>query len=671
MTEAIVAVVTHVDDGVPPEVLASILSEHARGPTGRCRLAEELRDHPERLTRDDPHTSALLARVTSDLVAAGHSMFVQPTCPSCGRARTYAYPTGDGARICQSCRPPHTEVCAGCGEVRRVARRGADGLAACSTCCSNDSSRFEMCVLCGRARRVAIRDKLGRPFCHPCHKAQRPDRTGRWIGNREQRRQAREAAVLDLAEVDLPGIDPTVITACARIDGQPYCHDCRPRKARDCPRCGQLRVCHRVLIPEKQRVFGQEFTQLLCGPCLARQRLESLMRVGDQPIAPHWQPLIETMLASPDSQTLLEWIQTRSAAKVLHELAQQPAPPTHADLDRMSLTTRQAVEQVRALLESAGLLDHQDTRRHRLAHRLEARIENDCPPEDRLLVRSYVQWAFLPALERSARRAKRPIYPHRASEVGAVIAYLRHLRANGLSLQAAHQGAFDAWIVRHRSHLHPLREFLRWAQRHGHSSRIQIPQRSRKDAIEFISDDQRRAAITAALAGSGTPRSDEDRLAVLLLLLYGQGPTQIVSLTDQHLSIQPDGTVHLRLGRDPVQLVEPVAALALRLRGRSMPTAALRDVPTKWLFPGHSPGRPLHPTTLSRRLKVLGVPARAGHNSTLLDLSRHSAPAVLADLLGLHPSTVEAWSNAAGSRWASYASSKTTPHQHGPSTLTP
>lgn len=147
-----------------------------------------------------------------------------------------------------------------------------------------------------------------------------------------------------------------------------------------------------------------------------------------------------------------------------------------------------------------------------------------------------------------------------------------------------------------------------------------------------------------------SPRSH----AILLVLLYGQSPKRIVSLRCEDLVSSPDGCVHLRLGRDPVVLLPPVANLATQLQQGRSSTVPLRDVASPWLFPGHSPGRHLHPTSLSRRLKELGVPARPGHNSTLLDLAQSAPTAVLADLLGLHPSTVEAWSNASAARWAYY-----------------
>lgn len=857
MTEAVIRAIATVDPTVPGVIVHRALDAHARAATSRSRLAEELRDHPFRLTKDDPRSSAVLARVVADLNAAGHASFVPPTCPSCGRERTYGYPSEDGVRICRRCRPAPTEACEGCGHERRVARRLHDGSALCTTCCSHDESRFEPCTTCSRRRRVAVRDSRGRPFCHPCYKRDRPDRTGRWTGSKQERRRARTAAVVKASRANVPSLTPTLIEhaldeaapspaghanvanwlldhpdaltsgdnhcpptvlkfidlliaagadiarpACghcgradrplphntpegricpncylvknaercggcgktagvhrrlpdgsalcqvcskpfrlrivcsrcgrerhragtvddqplcgtckrhvdeffedcsvcgrsrtvsqrdqegapvcptcahrlrtepcavcgrdrpvaSRVDGQPYCASCRPRKSRKCARCGEHRVCYRILVPEQDRLHGAEFTEFACGHCVARQRLRILLRGPNGTVAGHWEPLIAMLLKAPEQSALLAWVRDRTTAQVLHLLAQHDEPPTHADLDNLAAKQRHSAEQARALLEMAGLLDHQDSRRHRVTSRAKARIAADCPPEDRLVLEAYLNWSLLPAWERAARRRRQPIPSRNVSDLVVVIAYLGHLRSRGACLTSPHQAHFDAWTARNRSHILPLRRFLRWAQKNHHSVPIDIPQMRRREPREFIPDEQRRAVIARALWNPEPTWTLADRFAMLLVLLYGQSPFRITALRCEDLRILAADRVHLRLGRDPVELLPPVATLATQLQDARASTTPVHGVSSPWLFPGRSPGRALHPTTLARRLKSLGVPARASHNTTLLDLAQSAPTAVIADLLGLHPSTVESWSNASGARWASYAR----PQREGP-----
>ena len=79
MTEAIIRAIATVDPTVPGVIVHRALDAHARAATSRSRLAEELRDHPFRLTKDDPRSSAVLARVVADLNAGGDSL-VWPRC---------------------------------------------------------------------------------------------------------------------------------------------------------------------------------------------------------------------------------------------------------------------------------------------------------------------------------------------------------------------------------------------------------------------------------------------------------------------------------------------------------------------------------------------------------------------------------------------------------------
>jgi hypothetical protein len=58
---------------------------------------------------------------------------------------------------------------------------------------------------------------------------------------------------------------------------------------------------------------------------------------------------------------------------------------------------------------------------------------------------------------------------------------------------------------------------------------------------------------------------------------------------------------------------------------------------------------PHHPRPgLAGRLRALGVPAKAGRRAALTDLAAQIPAAVLADLLGLHPTTAVSWMHQAG-----------------------
>lgn len=147
-----------------------------------------------------------------------------------------------------------------------------------------------------------------------------------------------------------------------------------------------------------------------------------------------------------------------------------------------------------------------------------------------------------------------------------------------------------------------------------------------------------------------------DRVAGLLVLLYGQALTRVARLDMSRVRQDVDGTVLLALGRDEVRLPPPVGALVAELvatpRGRATVGA---PAASPWLFPGIQPDRPLRASRLQVRLNAYGLRARAARTTALLDLATEVPPVVLADLLGMYPNTAVRWVQAAGGEWANYA----------------
>ncbi|MGH8932724.1 MAG: hypothetical protein ACRDZO_19400 [Egibacteraceae bacterium] len=74
--------------------------------------------------------------------------------------------------------------------------------------------------------------------------------------------------------------------------------------------------------------------------------------------------------------------------------------------------------------------------------------------------------------------------------------------------------------------------------------------------------------------------------------------------------------------------------------------------PSRWLFPGHLPGRPLTPARLGARLGKLGIDARAGRHAALIHLAAQLPATVLAKLLHISPPTAVRWVNNAGGDWS-------------------
>ncbi|WP_163508188.1 hypothetical protein [Fodinicola acaciae] len=170
-----------------------------------------------------------------------------------------------------------------------------------------------------------------------------------------------------------------------------------------------------------------------------------------------------------------------------------------------------------------------------------------------------------------------------------------------------------------------------------------------------MSDDQRWTLARDLLHGDG--HQVDDRVAGLLVLLFGQRPHQITRLTVDHLTLGQPAT--LTLGASPIEIPEPFAGHLRRLvdQRHNRTTAGGTD-PGPWLFPGVWPGRPILPLTMTTRLQRLGIQPSDYRASALLHLAGTLPPAVTADLLGLTPLTAHRWSVLAGRPWATYVADR-------------
>jgi integrase len=141
------------------------------------------------------------------------------------------------------------------------------------------------------------------------------------------------------------------------------------------------------------------------------------------------------------------------------------------------------------------------------------------------------------------------------------------------------------------------------------------------------------------------------RVAGCLVLLYGQRVTRIVTLRTDDLDLHGP-QVRLKLGHDPIEVPDPLAAL---LRALHAQTAG------PWLLPGAKPGTHIGPERIRRRLRQLGIRPDTGRTAALLALAASVPAPILGELLGYCDDTANHWRRAAAGDWARYASLAATP----------
>ena len=85
--------------------------------------------------------------------------------------------------------------------------------------------------------------------------------------------------------------------------------------------------------------------------------------------------------------------------------------------------------------------------------------------------------------------------------------------------------------------------------------------------------------------------------------------------------------MHLRLGREPVALPEPLAGLVVHLAARRRGHAAHGDQGTSpWLFPGGRPGQPISAYQLAERMRQLGLRPAQNRSTALFGLATELPP---------------------------------------------
>ena len=278
--------------------------------------------------------------------------------------------------------------------------------------------------------------------------------------------------------------------------------------------------------------------------------------------------------------------------------------------------------------------------------------------DDQKLLHTFATWWLLHRLRRKAEQGHPTRYAaYRVRDLTAEAAwFLAWLREHNTALPQATQLDLETWLTLRPQAHRRLPAFLRWAHAQRLHLEIEASYPPQADPAWFIGDDQRWDHARRAITDETMPV--RDRVAVLLLLLYGQPAARITQLTRAHILIR-DGQVSLQLGVDHVRLPSPLAELIQRLPETTpVGTAGHLATTDQWLFPGRRPGQPMEPSGLAKRLRNLGIPPRAARNTALLQLAAQLPSVVLADLLGIHINTAEAWSAAAGARWTTYAATK-------------
>ncbi len=657
---------------LPRAVIEAAVDVVAPAGQGLRQLAAALAADPDALCRGAPPVAGRLA---SELIARGSATLTIPACAVCGRSGRPLF-RGEGGGVCQRCRAwQRAAACASCGKVKPAAGHDDAGQPVCEVCHRRDDPRrHRECGACGKLAPVAVRARDGRPdICVSCYRL--PEAT---CSKCQRRRPCTFAAA---SQPVCPSCAPRATATCARCGHDrppqarwpegPVCDPCYTAALKHrgpCTACGQMRRlvapagpaadtcadCAGIPVRHACTDCGIEdklYEKGRCARCSLRRRALELLSAGTGCVPTPLAGVFDAVTAARQPRSALNWLRSGAGASLLADVAAGRLAISHQALD--AHPRQRAADYLRHMLTAGGALPSRDEQLARAERWLARLLDGIGPAADRRLVQAYATWQVIRRLRASAQRRSRPRTPtaHARNNIRAAAGLLAWLRSHGTTLASCGQADIDDWL-----HTGPAaclaRDFLTWADRHGHCPKLAIPAPARGTGAA-VSQDQRWQLAARLL--HDTALDPTDRVAGCLLLLYGQ-PLSRIAITTTSQVTRHDNEVLIRLGCHDVPVPGPLATATLQLisdgrshRGVGSPPA------TTWLFPGHLPGRPITPARLGERLRAIGIYAKTGRRAALLDLAAQLPAAVIADLLGLHETTAARWVHQAGGDWSRYA----------------
>jgi hypothetical protein len=673
-TTQILAHINNLEPGIGGANLREVIHRAVPQPPQLQQVLWELDQRPELLTGQGAHGSPRINALIQALINAGATNVVAPACPSCGRTVSLSYRRGE-LRCCRRCYDQERlEVCSRCQQLTPVTSRTAAGEPVCGNCFRADPHNHEHCTACGRIGLVGRREN-GLAWCRGCYRAPLAicSLCGRekpcHFASTDRPRCENCSRLMRHAPCSRCGNSRAVWTRTA--DGQPLCGPCS-RKRELCASCGNPHQV-RARLPEgplcstcyrKHPASFQPCTECgvtehlyhfgLCTRCACRHYLLGLLADDQAGLRPHAEAIYHVILAASDPASLMQWLTKSGSAarRIVTDISHADQPPTHDTLDRYRPS--RAAHHLRKVLVAGGVLPERDERLADLEHWVTLKTDQVADPTERRIVRSFATWHHLRRLRRESERryitAEQVDYMH--NEVRAALKLITWLHESSKNLATCAQHDIDTWLTNAPGTHHHARAFVLWTSRRGYTHQLDIPQPARNEALARIEDDQRWDLVRSLLHDDSPAL--EDRVAGLLVLLYGQPLGRIVRLTRDQI-IQSPTRVELLLGSVPLNLPAPLDELIRQLLHHTNGSPSVATAADQWLFPGRPPSHHVSASRLKARLARLGIHGRSGRNTALMDLAAKLPPVALARLVGIHLSTAGVWAERAGSSPAAYA----------------
>lgn len=419
-----------------------------------------------------------------------------------------------------------------------------------------------------------------------------------------------------------------------RIDGRPACRSCSGVTLNiDCVTCGaeaELYRGGRCMHCELNLVVGL----LLTDPATGK-------------IAPELVAISEAMKNMKRANSGLTWIKQRHVREFFEQLRGH-GQVTHELLD--TLPPSRTRDYVRGLLVEHGALPRHDLYRGRFNEWIPGAIDRLDHSDDRDVITRFIRWHVLRRMN-DDEATSRGTFLRSKQTVTVAIDFLTWLRARGVLLEDLAQSDLDDWQGGGTTTRGVASRFLGWAIK----SRLIDPDLRltphRRGTSPKLDVQRQSKAIDEHVHSTDLPV--RHRAIAILLLVFGQPLERLLALTWDDVTITVD-LVTIRLGGTAdIELHPPIDEPFRQLAAEPQNHQTAAHPSSNWVFPGYSPGRHLEPGGIADRLRAaFGV--RAARLGTLHELTKLAPTAIIAEVLGYSPATIELHARGSAANYTSY-----------------
>ena len=641
VTQDIISALEPYAPEIAPTTLVTMIESIAPVHRTRRRMFIAISKRPGILTGHDPNVPATVQTLTAALSQAGAAAIVVPGCEHCGRKIKLPHRAPKGGRHCSRCEKNYRAAqCTGCGQ-RRPIHKNLDGQYFCRPCWKLDSRSFGVCQRCHEE--TSVKNALdGTLVCDRCYDPPKAQCFGC--------QRLKPIALYLQGKTFCPNCYygmryPHICPSCGDrkflthiVDEQLCCASCAGQpEALACPGCGSV---------ENMRKFR------LCIECRRPEIIQKMLADTDGSVRPELRPLEKYLLeGTTRADSLVGWQRiNRVSAGALRELATGDLP-----LEFEAIFTRcggkQGATFLLSMLVTSGVLTSIDIDEERYYLWLASWLSEQTNSAHQLLLRRYAQWGI--STKPWAGYSSRPSdtnsrFRRLRSRLQTCAEYLEFVEERGYTTLTLPQRVLDAYVAGSANRHDHISHFTRWLKENRLGT-VVSSYRPRSEPESSMPPDER--WLLARWLLRDETLDPRDRVAGLLVLLYGQSVSRIVAIPRAAVHFNKQN-VFITLADDPIELPEQLAH-AVTLLYQSPPTTH-RDVDDTWLFPGRWPGRHLTAGALGSRLTRLGIPVKRSRSAALLELAAEIPVPLLSELLGISTASAAAWATAANRDWSTY-----------------